>query len=1015
MRRGGHAAAPLVAIACVSVLLSLASVTVAPRASAAPAPVGTVTNHAPFEEQGINHPGQITAGPDGAMWFTNTEDDSIGRVTVSGAVTLHRSPDIVRPALIVAGPDGALWFINTGGSNRFGRITTSGVTSSYAGAGATTTPNSLAAGPDGALWFTTANTTIGRLAPDGAVTLFTDPRITEASSVVSGGNDGGVWFRNGASRLMRITPAGVVTTDILIQDERGSLDLGGLAGAATGVVFTAGRLGNQFVPPRSVLGSATASGAFPFSDTSGQFIRIEVGASATWVWDASTKRLTQLNTGATYPYDTMPDDFAVGPDGHVWATFTAQDKIVRDGAVIAQKIRRPADAVAATPDGSIWFTLPPRRIARLARDGQYQEHTVPHDIAPGTSLVLGADGALWFMSHTPYPINNFVDRIAPTGEVTSFALDRKIAVRNADITPGPDGALWFAVAAQTGGPSYFGRITTKGISRTFLDENQWALPRSITAGKDGALWFLNSGGTSSPKVGRIDLDGSFSYRNGAPGTTDPWALTTGPDGALWYATATNPLTLARLDTAPFNSQFGKSFPAPFAGTVNDIAAGPDGRLWLTLSSGGIVRASTDGVYERFALPYPTSAHGIALGTDSGLWFAQQEVPVAEATRWSIGRIEALGAATVPSAPQLTATGGDGTAKVSWSVGDGGAALSGVTVSLTPGGATCTWVSGPPTCTVGGLVNGTRYTATARATNAIGTGPSTIVPAVVVPHPRVPTPGFPRAASLAPDGACFTVNWWPPSGDPVTQSIIDMSVPDFATGVPVRYVFEGAANSHTICQRLSYGTRVSFRIILVTALDSSDPSAATTPIVVGASVTPGFPVATTGDGSARVSWWPNPLPITGGTITPYVNGVAQAPQSFAGNVNQVVVPGLTNGVNYTFVILLTNATGSSQPATTKPVLVGTPRPPAFVRAATTGTGQMTVSWWPPADNGSPVTSYAITTFVDDVVLGPPSVVAAPRASAVVGGLSPGSSYRFTMTATNAIGTSLPSASSAPVAT
>ena len=62
-------------------------------------------------------------GPDGALWFTNSGNDSIGRITTDGSTkSAFFDPSINQPHGIVSGPDGALWFTN-GGNDSIGRIT----------------------------------------------------------------------------------------------------------------------------------------------------------------------------------------------------------------------------------------------------------------------------------------------------------------------------------------------------------------------------------------------------------------------------------------------------------------------------------------------------------------------------------------------------------------------------------------------------------------------------------------------------------------------------------------------------------------------------------------------------------------------------------------------------------------------------------------------------------------------------------------------------------------------------
>src|SRR6266851_4992907 len=80
----------------------------------------------------ISRPQGITAGPDGALWFTNQGTDSIGRISTAGAVNTFTGNGISGPHEITAGPDGALWFTDYD-NNSIGRITTSGTVTIFTG------------------------------------------------------------------------------------------------------------------------------------------------------------------------------------------------------------------------------------------------------------------------------------------------------------------------------------------------------------------------------------------------------------------------------------------------------------------------------------------------------------------------------------------------------------------------------------------------------------------------------------------------------------------------------------------------------------------------------------------------------------------------------------------------------------------------------------------------------------------------------------------------------------------
>ena len=169
---------------------------------------GTVTS---YSDAGISGPDGITAGPDGALWFTNDGSHTIGRITTGGAVTTYGDPSIDDPYAITAGPDGALWFTNHGTSS-IGRITTGGVITAYRSPGISG-PDLITAGPDGALWFTNfESNTIGRITTSGAFSSYADPGISGPQGIAAG-PDGALWFTNLiGSTIGRITPAGTVTT-----------------------------------------------------------------------------------------------------------------------------------------------------------------------------------------------------------------------------------------------------------------------------------------------------------------------------------------------------------------------------------------------------------------------------------------------------------------------------------------------------------------------------------------------------------------------------------------------------------------------------------------------------------------------------------------------------------------------------------------------------------------------------------------------------------------------------------
>src|SRR5437588_819057 len=107
-------------------------------------------NDPALQENQLGTPGPITTGADGNLWFgaTFAGEARIGRVTASGSLTEYPLPRRLegvagfgahpllqlsdpRPEGITAGPDGAVWFTEPG-TDAIGRMTTAGtVTNEY--------------------------------------------------------------------------------------------------------------------------------------------------------------------------------------------------------------------------------------------------------------------------------------------------------------------------------------------------------------------------------------------------------------------------------------------------------------------------------------------------------------------------------------------------------------------------------------------------------------------------------------------------------------------------------------------------------------------------------------------------------------------------------------------------------------------------------------------------------------------------------------------------------------------
>jgi titin len=389
-----------------------------------------------------------------------------------------------------------------------------------------------------------------------------------------------------------------------------------------------------------------------------------------------------------------------------------------------------------------------------------------------------------------------------------------------------------------------------------------------------------------------------------------------------------------------------------------------------------------------------------------------------------------GVPTAPVSPTVSLVSGTRTLRVAWTApaSNGGSAITGYTVTASPGGATCAAAANATSCDfTSGLTLTNSYTFSVVATNTWGSGASASTDSIQVD----PTPPLSLVATTGYNA--LTVAFAPPASAGIAPITGYTLYADYlVNGTPTR----AHANSRT-CALTSipdplqcvFGTMPggSFRVTAVandTATTPNRTSAESSPIsvTITATTVPGPPTsvqATAGNRSVTVQWTAptdtGGTPITGYTVRAYTgstSGSSVASCSTTG-ATTCTVGGLTNGQAYTFTAIATNAQGNSVPSadsnSATPYTV--PTAPSLVDAAPADR-TLVLTFSPPTDTGGVALSGYEYRYSTD---GGTTISAWSSASVTgtrfsITGLTNGTSTQVWLRAVNSAG---PSASSAPI--
>ena len=184
--------------------------------------------------------------------------------------------------------------------------------------------------------------------------------------------------------------------------------------------------------------------------------------------------------------------------------------------------------------------------------------------------------------------------------------------------------------------------------------------------------------------------------------------------------------------------------------------------------------------------------------------------------------------TVPGPPtSVTASAGNASVSVAFvaPTNNGGSAITGYTVTSSPGGITATGTTSPINVT--GLTNGTAYTFRVIATNAIGNSVASAASTAVTPVAPNTVPGPPTAVVATAGNASVSVAFVAPTNNG-GSAITGYTVTSSPGGVTAT-----GATSPINVTGLTNGTAYTFTVIATNAIGNSSPSTASSAVTPSA--------------------------------------------------------------------------------------------------------------------------------------------------------------------------------------
>jgi fibronectin type 3 domain-containing protein len=466
-----------------------------------------------------------------------------------------------------------------------------------------------------------------------------------------------------------------------------------------------------------------------------------------------------------------------------------------------------------------------------------------------------------------------------------------------------------------------------------------------------------------------------------------------------------------------NEASGRIVQAPNPPTSLSVTAtlGHESLTWTGPAFNG---GSAVNYYEVFRGTTSDQTTQVQIGTASITTYDDSQISVGQTYYYTIKAVNVAGDSIasnmvsalvkgLPGAPaRLSTQIGDRSLIITWSApaSNGFSQITDYCIyrSNTPSAETFVTIVNGTTYTDNGLINGNVYYYRVSAVNAMGEG----IQCPEVHNSPGAVPAAPVISGDAFSGGSVDFIWSSPEngGRPISgYTVFRGTSPDFTSSMPLTgSILVNSYHDTSASPGLTY-------YYFVTAQNSIGTSAAGVSGPVFVSGPPSAPCSVTtaiDNGYIRLSWSP-PLysglyPVSGYNVYRSLASGSSAVIAHPGNVmsfvDQTVVPGQT----YYYSVSAENEAGEGPLSSIVPVqFVLVPDPPSQLKAE----GSMstaTLSWIPPADNGASLSGYSVRMWTMGETPSVVSRVGPGSSTAIIGGLTNGVEYWFSVSAINSVG-------------